>query len=344
MANIKELLALGNRVYTNKMEVKKDEKGEVIYNDTDDITALVNKTFNSGSPSLEKLHIFNEVAVKTAETIAEPKLQQILNLFANYETVADGTIKVLKLQKKGDKPHLIFTADGTGVDYVRLSAEVKETPAVPKKFSVGAYYELSDFSGNAVEAFRNVVDKIADALIEFYFEQVTKLINSAVTAGKIPAKNCHSGANVTLAEFKAVENTMIRLGGGRPVMVADQVLIEALQGQQVTVAKDLLTDDLRKSLREDLYLERVSKTTAVNLANPFTTEENNEVAFAVNEGYVFPSGATKAIEITRYGAITQFSDFDSETERVMLKIKMKNSIDLVNAREIGVIKDTALSL
>lgn len=348
MAILDKLNKLGLRVYNNAMEVKTNEKGETIYNDEEDILSLINKTFNSGSPSQEMLHTFNEVVVRTAEIIAEPRLEQIINLFASYDTVADGTIKMVKLPKTREKAHLVWSATATTVDYVRLSKDETHKIAVPYSMSTGAYYELADFSTNGVEAFRNVVDTVADAIVQLYFDKVTEIIASASESGDIPAANCASGSNLTLAEYRKAEQVMIRLGGGAPTFVADSVLIDHLAMQQanvVTSADNLLTDDLRKSLREDLQITKVSKSTAVNLVNPFTTDEHDEVAFAVNEGYLFPAGSNaKPIEITKYGQAKQFSSFDTEEEIVRLKIKLKLSVDLIDAKKIGLVKDDALAL
>lgn len=348
MADLKKLGLLGLRVYNGKMIKEVNEKGEVVVSDEADIEALVQRTFNSGSPSPEMLHQFNEVVIRTAEVIAEPKIKAMLELFTKYDAVADGTIKLVKLPKTKEKARIVYTANGVGVDYVRLSQDATSKPALPVIMSTGAYYELSDFSGNAVEAFNNVVDTVSDSMVQFYYDEVKAIMNTAVTNGDVPASNCAIGAGLSLAEFKEAESTMIRLSPGRPVFIADSKLIETLAMKQAGVVVDqnsLVTEDLKKALTEDLYITNLSKSIAVNLVNPFTSDAHDEVAFPVNEGYLFPAGIkAKPIEITKYGEVKQFSTFDIETERVLIKIKFKVSIDLIDAKRIGVVRDTSLSL
>ena len=350
MADLKKLGLLGLRVYNNTMIKEVNEKGEVTVSDEADIITLVNKTFNSGSPTTDKLQQFNEVVVRTAEVIAEPKIKEMLDLFTNYDNVPEGTVKVVKLPKTKEKARIVYTANGVGVDYARISAEITSKPAIPVTMSTGAYYELSDFSGNAVDAFNNVVDTVVDSMIQFYYDEATKIIKQAVINGDIPANNCAIGASLSLAEYKEAENTMIRLSPGRPTFIADAVLIEALANQQLNIVaskETLTTDALKDSLREDLYITKLSKSLAVNLVNPFTTDEHDlkAVAFPVNEGYIFPAGIkSKPIEITKYGAVKQFSELDIETERVLMKIKFTVSVDLIDAKRIGVVRDTSIAV
>lgn len=346
MADIKKLLDLGLRVYNNKMIVEKNENGEIITSDEMEIKEICEKTFGDGTitPSPERLHVFNNILVKTADVIAKPKVDQILNMFTQFQTAQIGDTVVYELPKD-NKPKILWTALGSGVDLVRLTPDKTRKVAQPQALTFGAYYEPISFVRNAVEEFKNAVNRIAEAKVEMYFKKVMELINASVTAGDIPANNCKAGTNLSLADFKKVENVMIRLGG-RPVFVADSALINHFADQVTTVQKDLLTDDLRAMLREDLTMSKISKSIAINLINPYTDEANSKVEFSVKEGYVFAGSVAgqKPFAITEYGATRQYSEMDAETERVKLKLVVEADITLLNGRYIGRIKDDSIVL
>lgn len=346
MANIKELVNLGARIYNNKMIVETNEAGEKINVDERDIKEICQKTFGDGSvtPSPEKLHTFNEILVKTADIIAEPKVDAILNLFTQYQTAQIGDTVIYELPKD-NKPKILWTALGSGVDLVRLTPDKTRKYAQPQALTFGAYYEPISFVRDAVKAFNDAVNKIAEAKVDLYFQKVMELIDAAVTAGDIPANNCKSGSNLTLADFKKVENVMVRLGG-RPVFVGDSALINHFADQISTAQKDLLTDDLRAMLREDLTMQKISKSVAVNFVNPYIDEDNSKVKFDVKAGYVFAGSVSgqKPFAITNFGGTRQYSEMDAETERVKLKLVVEADITLLNGRFMGRIKDDSVSI
>lgn len=343
MSKILDLKNLGLRVYNDKMIIE-DVNGEKINKDEKDILDICNKTFgNGGTPSPDNLHLFNELLVQTATEIAKPKLTQILSLLADVDNAPAGATKIYKVSKT-QEAKFAYSAKGTGVELVRLGAEETKKIAVPQALTFGTYYEASDFRGDPMKAFKDAVNSIAQAQINYYFEKIQELVVAAVTNGEIPENNRNTVSNAALSDFKKVEETMIRLTGGRPVMVADIALINKLTDQIPTAQANLLTDDVRDMLREDLVPSKISKTIALPLDNTWIDENNSKVRFDVQTGYVIPGGAQgkKPFAITNFGSKRQYSEFDIVTEEVKLKVVLDCDITLLNARYLGIFKDSSV--
>ena len=122
----------------------------------------------------------------------------------------------------------------------------------------------------------------------------------------------------------------------RPIFVADIALINSLAATMNTAWKnsDLLTDDMRKALRDDLVPSQISKSIALPFPNNYIDEANSQVRFNIQQGFVFPGNAPGKKPFVS----------DPELEQVKLKIVFEADITLLNGRYIGSItEDTKLT-
>ncbi len=336
---IQALKNLGLNIYNNKFTAV---EGQEMSKEEAELKEICNKTFGNGTPSPENLHLFNQFLVETVEEIAKPKVDYILGLLADFKSVPAGTVQVYKLPKTV-QPKFLYTAKGTGVDLVRIDGEYTIKHAVPTSMTYGGYYEITTFMADPIEAFRNAVDSLVQAKLDFYFEKVFEVMAAAIASGEIPAANVQNGSNLGLAEFQKLENVMIRLSGGRPLFVGDMALINNLTANVSEAHKtaDLLTDEYRRALREELVPSRISKTIALPFPNGWIDEKNTQVRFNVQQGFMFPGGISgkKPFAITEFGVKRQYSEIDPELEQVKLKIVFESDITLLNGRFIGSLTD-----
>lgn len=341
----KILKNLGVRVYTNKMIIEKNAEGVEVNKDLKDIADICNKTFGSGTPSPENLHLFNQLLIETSEEIAKPRVEAILGLLADYETVPAGTVKVYEMPKTVE-PKFSYTAKGTGVDLERIGGDVTRKIATPQSLTYGAYYEITTFMADPVKAFNDAVDKLATAKVDFYFDKVMEILKVAVGNAEIPEKNVKSGSNLTLPDYRKVENTMIRLTNGRPLFIADMSMINHFADLIPTAQKELLTDEIRDMLREELVPSRISKSIALPFPNHWIDEANSQVRFDVKTGFVFPGSYSgkKPFACTEFGVKRQYSTIDPELERVNLKIVFETDVTLLNGRYVGAIIDDSIEV
>lgn len=335
-----EILKLFDRVYNNKM-IMTDE-----INDEKDLKAYIEKVFGNGdfNPDPSALHQFNNLVVRKADEIAKPMVTDIISLLANYQTEQRRNVIEYTLPSKR-KARFVWSANGVGVDLIRVAGKTKEV-AVPRTFSTGFYYEPDDLVQDSVNAFNDLINNLAEAKVNLYLKEINKLIAKAKASQKIPAKNIKEGSNVTLAEYSAIASTLARYGG-RPLFIADTLLIDHIAQQQSTTdgISNLLTDKYKIELLNELNITTIGRTDAMNLVNPFVDDANSITELPVNIGYMLAGeGRLKPFTIVEYGNMRQTTQTDFETGRVIMKIFQDASINLVFASTLGYIKDESIVL
>jgi hypothetical protein len=341
--DIRKITELGSRVVNNKML---EDKATGV-SDENDIREYCSKVFGDGSvsPDPSMLHQFNNVVVLNANEIAKPMATELLNLFADFKPSKPGDIYAYNVPEK-TKAKVKWAANGTGADLVRIETG-KKTVAIPKTFSTGFYYEPLAMVQDSVENYRNLVNDVANAKLRLYLTAANKVIAAAISSGKIPAKNVKTGADLTLTDFNKVASTIARLGyGGKPIFVADTLLIDYFAMQQTTdsIASKLLSDKTKDELLNALNITNIGRSTAVNLVNPFTDDTNSAVELPVNEGYFFSSAVSlKPLVVVEYGGLRQSTEQDPEDERIKMIIKQEAAIELVYGAAIGYVKETNTS-
>lgn len=345
--NFEKLIELGKRVYNNTMIEETDLNGNITLSDEKDINDLCKKVFNDGSvtPDPSLLHNFNNIIVKLADDVAQPRVTEFMSILANYQKANRGDIVVYKTQPK-DKVDWAWSALGAGVDFIRISPNAKQIPAIGKPMQFGAYYEPLDMVKNSVESFRKAVNNLADAKVEFYYTKIMEVIRQAVTDTTIPTKQIKQGSNLPLKDYRELEDRMIRLSGSKPILIGDFLLINHFAEQQASdgLYSKLITDNVKESLLSDLNITAFSRTVAFNINNPWIDLQNTKVKFDPSEGYMF-AGGTKSqspINITEFGQMRQATQSTFEDERVLLKVTLEVDITLISGRNIAYIKDDAI--
>lgn len=335
-----KLKGLFSRVYNNEMIDDKD-KG---LSDEKDIKAYVTKVFGDGgsTPDPSMLHQFNTLVVQQADKIAKPMVTDMLGLFASVQQKPRGQIVQINIPRR-NKAKVIWSANGSGVDLVRVAGQDK-TLAVPATFSAGFYYEPIDLVTDSVEKFRELINDVANAKVRLYLDEIYKLIDSAIATGKIPAANVEDGSGLTVADYNKVASTLQRYGG-KPVFVADTLLIDHFAQSKASAEPVLVPENIKEELYSALNITNIGRTTAVNLVNPFTDETNTKTELPVNRGYMFAGSVNqKPLSVVEYGGMRQFTEQDPEDERVKIKLVQEASIKFLFGEAIGVIEDDTITL
>lgn len=334
MLNYEKLNELFKRVVNNKMEGT----------DREDIETYCKKVFGSGyAPDPSMLHQFNNLVVQRADEIAKPMVSNLIEILANFKSVASNTVVEYTIPQK-NKAKVRWSANGSGVDLVRVEGKRKEV-AVPKHFAAGFYYEPFG-DGDYVEQFNKLVNDVANAKIRLYMDTIAQLASAAIASGKIPNANVISTTNATITQYNKLASTISRYGG-RPVFVADTLLIDHFAMQQATdtTIKTLLTDKIKEELLTSLNPSTIGRTTAVNLVNPFVDETNTKVELPVNVGYMFAGDVSqKPFVVTEFGGLRQMTEQNMEDERIKMKIIQDADIQLMFGEAIGYIKDDGVTL
>jgi hypothetical protein len=348
-----KLLQLGTRIYNNKMTETKDEQGNIVLSDEEAIKALCSKVFtkNGEINSMEELRSFNKLIVEVADTQAKANFEQVINLVSDFKTVGRYDNVVYKVPKTS-KVSMALSASATGVDFVKIPSRATKTPAKPEQYQFGVQYSIEQMINDPVNAFRDAVNLVMEQKVKFIFNKIMTVTKAAKTAGKIPSGQISEVANIALANYRTIENKLLRYGRGvRPVMIADRNFIDALalkQGEiisSVSSSASYLTDELRASLLRDTNIEQVSKTICVATDNPFVDDMNSKVDLPVSEALVLAGGEKSPFMIREYGAMRTAQDMPSiEKEQVLMKIDYKLDVTLLLGQAIANIYDSSVVL
>lgn len=330
-----KLNGLFSRVMNSKM----------VENDETKLEAYIKEVFGQGAtPSQHELHQFNNLVVKQADEIARAKATDILNILADY--VRRPSVEVYQYDIPVEhKAKVVWTANGTSVEHTRIEGK-KSRIATPVKLSAGFNYETLSLQKGDVESFKNLVNLVADAKVDLYFKTIGELMQAAVASGDIPAVNVKTGTGLTLQDYNAVASKLTRYGG-RPVFIADVALIDHFAFQQTTdtTFKELLTDELKAELANDLSIAKIGRTTAVSLVNPFIAGTGNtKTELPVDEGYMFAGGVKmKPFKVIEFGGLTQYTDFDYNLERVEMKLTQECAFEFIQGEAVGYIQDDSVT-
>lgn len=348
-------LGMAKRVYNNKMEVEKDKEGNIIAGDEMALTKLVNSAFTKDGEinNYQAFRDLNKLILVGAEEFGQADFQKVINMVADYERVGANDIKIYELPKEKVKATMKLTATGSGVDFTRIPSYKNTELATPVKHQFGVYYNVSRMISDPVNEYKNAVDIVREEKVKYILSKIYSVASAAATAGKIPAQQIHTDANMTFPDFRSIESSLIRYGRNtRPVLIADPAFISSLVDKQATVnvndnISKYLTDDLREKLLSATTFETVGRTICINLDNPYTDKMNSKVDLPVNEAIMISGGSSSPFKVTEFGGLTMLEDTlnqNIETEQVHLKISYKVDVTLLLTQAIAYLKDTAVKL
>lgn len=336
--NETELKGLFNRVLNEKKEVEvKDEAF---------LKRYFNEVFPEGRPtSPEAMHQFNAIIVQIADEISRQRATKVFEILADVDFVNARNVYKYELPRN-HKTKIVWAADGTSVQRQRVEGDTFRI-AQPRRFQGGFYYEPMSLVDADVSRFRELIANIVEAKEALYWQQLSALTAQAVASMAIPEKNVLEGANLTLAQYRALGDVIKRYGG-RPVFIADTALISHFAQQQANVADYAqgLSNERKNTLFNDIEITTIANTNAVTLINPYIAGSGNtKTQLPVNEGYMFAGAVNqKPFKIIEFGNLVQQSEYHYEIEQVELKFYAYVAIEFVQGEAVGYIKDTAVVL
>lgn len=331
---------LALRVYNNKQD------NELKLEDEKAIKALCSAIFpeDGESASQHDLNRFNNIIVKTATAISEADVQQLLNYFAEVQSVGYD-VDMVRYTKAVPK-HIKFkwASVGSAVSLKRVETG-KDQFIELGQVQLGITYNPLSNSKRQVEDFRTLVKDVASARVQLIYDTIINLITEgAKSSGVIPDKQCSATSNVTLALFNKVANVVGRRTGSRPIFIADRELITKIAGLRVSDIGGNMPD----ALKTDLYNYEVTNlgtADAIPLKNDFTTETGYDTHFPITTGYMFGSAnGVKPFMVALGGGLTQKTEEEIEYGRIKMIVRQKLGIEFLYAQNIGVITDTSIQI
>lgn len=351
----KELVDMGKRIMNNSLKTEVDKNGKEKYSDETAITKLVNNAFTKecAIKSPEAVFKLNSLIVATVKEIDDPKYTDFIKALSDYKKVGYNDTVYYNVNGQ-NRTTARLTATGSSVDFTPIPKGKKKIPATPFKFQFGVKYSIADMIENPVNGFRDAVNLVRKKKTEDTVMQIWKITRDAVSASKIPSRQIINTANITIADFRKVEASLIRYGNNkRPFLLADSLFINTLAERQAIVPvagmadKPLfLTEELQEQLLRDIEVTMVSKSIAIPYNNPWQDDMHTTVKLPYDEAIMVAGGQDSPYKIRDYGDITYLQDSkpDTETEEFNMKISYKMDVTLLLTQGIAYLKDTSIIL
>lgn len=196
-----------------------------------------------------------------------------------------------------------------------------------------------------IEWFNKAVKEIGRAEIVYIYNKCLEILDAA---GAMPAKNIVEGSGVSYADVRDLAAVIRRRTGGRPVLLADAVMLDSLARDMATgdaYTSKLLWDGLAEELFGSYAPKNFGTFDGMELENPFTDAQNTKTALPVNEGIMFAaSGKFKPLAITKIGGLVQKTNTEFKDGKVQMYVEQELAITLLYPQFIGKVVDDALGL
>ncbi len=315
---------------------------EIMLDDEQAIRELCSKVFPAdGQPaSPDTLWQFNTVLVQVAEQfIVKPNFDKIFGVIATTKQVDKNTSLLEFTVEKDYNIKFSMIASNSGHKLVKIG-DSRKVAQVPFTIGFGITYDPMTKGEDEIEWFNKAVKEIGRAEIVYIYNKCLELLGEA---GAMPAANILEGANLTYAAVRDLASVIRRRTGGRPVLLADQVMLDSF-GKDLGDSK-LLFDGLAAELFGEWAPTNFGTFDGMMLENPFIDASNTKVAMPVNEGIMFAaSNKYKPLAITKIGGLVQKTNTELKDDKVQMWVQQELAITLLYPQFIGRVKDTALSL
>lgn len=327
------------RCYNNEMKQGDEAKG--LISDEQAIKDLCNETFTS--PTTDKLEKFNKLLFATADEVAQPAIDQVLNIISEYtKEDAMTTLKEIEIPEECELAFQ-FTAVGSQPDFKRVEGGSKMF-ITPKYAQIGIYYEPMTKTDRCVADYKKAVNSIAKAKVRLFVKEAMKVIQAGIDNGDIPAGQILEGTSTTLKDFKTRANKVSRrCGGGEVIFLADADLIDYYAMQQQNTSTYQLPESLKEETMK-LHPTKILDITCANLINPYTTKKSDKVEYPVGEGYLIGASTHKPLLITEFGGLEQNGIVELIDGRVKTMARIGFDITLLYGEAMGKVKESTVTL
>ena len=344
----KKYLEPACRVFNGKArkELVSMNGAEVQLDDENAIRELCQKVFPADGqmPSPDTLWNFNTILVQVAEQfIVKPNFDKIFSVIATTKQVDKNTTLLKYKIEKDYNIQFTMVARNSGHNLVKIG-DSGEVAQVPFSIGFGATYDPMTKTDDEIEWFNKAVKEIGRAEIVYIYNKCLEILDAA---GAMPAKNVVEGSGVKYAEVRDLAATIRRRTGGRPVLLADAVMLDSLARDMAgdNYVGKLMFDGLAEELFGSYAPKNFGTFDGVELENPFTDAQNTKTALPVNEAIMFAgSSKYKPLGITKIGGLTQKTNTEFKDGKVQMYVEQELAITLLYPQFIGKVVDDALSL
>ena len=305
---------------------------EVMLDDEQAIRELCQKVFPASGQMSDPSTIwnFNTILVQVAEQfIVKPNFDKIFSVIATTKQVDKNTTLLKYKIEKDYNIQFSMVARNSGHSLVKIG-DSGEVAQVPFSIGFGATYDPMTKTDDEIEWFNKAVKEIGRAEIVYIYNKCLEILGAA---GAMPAANIVEGTDIKYAAVRDLAAVIRRRTGGRPVLLADAVMLDSLARDMATgdaYTRKLMWDGLAEELFGAYAPKNFGTFDGMELENPFTDTQNTKTALPVNEGIMFAaSGKYKPLAITKIGGMVQKTNVEFKDGKVQFYVEQELAITLL---------------
>lgn len=296
-------------------QTAEQRKGELV-----EIFSLLLKDYDRNKVEI------NEIIKENVQEVLKQRVAGALDVIADISYVPHGTKKEYNVRKGQLK-----------VEYVALGTEIRrqkiykrKVTAQPQALGAAVYTEWDDILSGRAESFTDLIDEIADKILE----QVMLTIQSTfVTAMQnAPAANKYNGA-FSLAQVKSVANTVSAYG--RPVIIGTAQALSNITSD--TTFKSSMSDNMKDEFNKNGFIGVWEGKALIQLPNTFTDETNTEWVLSNSYLYVIPVNADKPVKVTFEGGAEMLENQSFDDGSITKKTLQKVGVNVLQVPNLGLV-------
>jgi hypothetical protein len=281
-----------------------------------------------------KLDIF-ELIQEVIDEVAPNRIRDVIGMFAEVKTYAQGTKARFKLKKGRNNVKRFITKVGLGGVFERVRLDSDFVDVSTHAYGGAGYVEFEQFLDGAMD-----FAELTDLIIQGIEDQIYKEIQTALigTYASIPAANKHAASSFVAAEMKRIINTVKAYGGNATIFCTPEF------AGTLTPDTNFIGDADKADMREQGYIGRYNGANVVVLPQSFEDANNTTKVFNPQYAFVIPTGGTadeKIVKVALEGQ-TVVKDVENSDDSMEFKAYKKVGTAVLNLNHFGIFQNTAL--
>lgn len=267
----------------------------------------------------------NAIITENVDEVVKFKLQDVVSIFAEIGEVGLGVKKKYRVNSGKIKAHTVALA----TEIRRQKIYKNEFTAEPYAVGASVYTEWEDVLLGNADAFTQLIDKMAEAVIDRILADVQRAFVAAMDTA--PTANKYKGV-FNLAQLNKLANTVGAYGTPAIVGTAE-ALSNIISDPQF---QSNWSDSMKDTYNNDGFIGVWAGKPLIQLPNTFTDENNLTWELDNNQLFVIPVDKNdKPVKVTKEGTPTMLEQQSFKDGSITKKIVQRVGVDVLQTYRLG---------
>lgn len=268
----------------------------------------------------------NEIIKVNVNEVLKVKVDGAMDIFAEISYVGHGVKKDYTVRNGRLR-----------VEYVALGSEIRrqkiyksKITAQPRALGASVYAEWDDILAGRAESFTDMIDEIAEKILEEVMLTIQNTFVQAMAAA--PEANKYTGA-FNLAKVRDVSNTVSAYG--RPVIIGTAIALSNITSD--AGFKAAMSENMKDEFNRNGFVGVWEGRPLIQLPNTFTDEKNTTWTLSNKHIFVIPVGADKPVKVTFEGGAEMLEQQSFDDGSVTKKTLQKVGVNVLQVPNLGLV-------